>query len=75
MTGDNLIESLPERPWEDLLRRFEGIGRQLAVGTHEVIIHVMVHEGRPVQWFRPEIRSLEPKSSGRAFLDLLEHGG
>ena len=72
MTGDNLIESLPDRPWDDLLRRLEGIGRQLAVGAHEVTIHVMIHEGRPVQWLRPEIRSLEPKSSARAFLDLLE---
>lgn len=66
------VQALPSYPWDALLRRLEGLGLQHAIGTHKINFSVMVHNGKPVLWFRPEVLSLEPKASGRQFLDLLE---
>jgi hypothetical protein len=63
------LEGAAESTWRQVARRMESCAR--FGGAAIIIARVVVFNGRACFWLRPEVRTLEPRTSGEEFLALL----
>jgi len=56
------------RTWEDVASRMRNATNQCQ-GVSAVTITVLVEQGRPLAWFSPVVRHIEPKGDASAFCD------
>lgn len=71
--GESVVR-LKTYPWESVLLRLQSVAQQAPIGACVVSVQIMLYDGRPVQWFKPEMRPLEPKRSALDFLACVEGG-
>lgn len=65
------LTSLPTQPWDAILRRLRQISsQQIPTGCAIVSLHIVVQSGRPVAWWEPTVRKLEPKDIMSEFLEV-----
>ena len=55
--------------WSTIARRLESCAR--GMGVKVVIVRVVVRNGRPVHWTKPEVTPIEPASKADRFVALL----